>query len=201
MPTPFNDRESGIVKAIREFMRRHDLAPMVRQIIEETHFKRHAVYYSLRRLEEKQAVIRHGRGRGVTLAEEFMPPPGVPIVGQIAAGSSILAQENINGYVSPRELFGRHDDVFLLRVEGDSMVDRHILPGDLIVVDPHEEVRQYDVAAVLAEGEAMVKTVTWTGFQLTLLSANAQREYRPRHYGPDDNVRVLGRVIAALRKL
>jgi len=200
MPSPLTARQTAVITAIRRWIRQHDLAPTARQIIEETRLSAHSVYYVLRRLAQEGIVIRRGRGRGITLSDEFAPPSGIPIVGQIAAGAPILAEENISRYVSWRDLFTDREDVFLLTVHGDSMVDRRVMPGDLIIVDPHAEVRQRDMAAVLVGGEATVKTVTWTEHELTLHSENAEKAYPPRTFGPDDDVRVLGRVIGGLRE-
>ncbi len=126
------------------------------------------------------------------------PLRDVPLVGRIAAGSPVLAEEDIEEiYPLPTELVG-HDPVFMLRVKGDSMVDDGILDGDYVVVRRQPDAASGEVVAALIEGEeATVKRLRKDDGRVTLLSANA--DYAPMVF--TEGVDILGRVIAVLRSL
>jgi len=80
---------------------------------------------------------------------------GIPVVGRVAAGMPITAVENIEGYFT---LTGRReDDLFMLRVSGESMIEAHIAPGDMVLVNPLSRVENGDIVVALLDGEATVK--------------------------------------------
>jgi len=134
-----------------------------------------------------------------TSAEEVAerPTPAyVPVVGQIAAGQPILAEEAIEDvFPLPRELVG-DGTLFLLRVSGDSMIDAAIADGDWVVVRQQPVAENGDVVAAMIDGEATVKTFRRRDGHVWLIPHNAA-------YPPilGDHATVLGRVVAVLRKL
>ena len=81
----------------------------------------------------------------------------LPIIGQVAAGAPILAEENLEGYLHVDRNMARSKDAFLLRVRGDSMVNAHILDGDMVVVRPQRSCENGEIAVCLLEDEATVK--------------------------------------------
>jgi repressor LexA len=122
----------------------------------------------------------------------------VPLVGSIAAGSPILAEEDIEEiYPLPTELVGQ-GPVFMLKIRGDSMVDLGIFDGDFVVVQKQQTARNGQIVAALVEGEeATVKTFKRTATGITLIPANDA--YAPTVY--TNGVEILGVVVAVLRRI
>ena len=134
-----------------------------------------------------------------TSAEEVAerPTPAyVPVVGQIAAGQPILAEEAVEQvFPLPRELVG-DGTLFLLKVSGDSMIDAAIADGDWVVVRQQPDAENGDIVAAMIDGEATVKTLRRRDGHIWLIPHNPA--YPPI---PGDDATVLGRVVAVLRKL
>ena len=122
----------------------------------------------------------------------------VPLVGNIAAGSPILAEEDIEEvYPLPTELVGQ-EPVFMLQIRGDSMIDLGIFDRDYVVVQKQQTARNGQIVAALVEGEeATVKTFKRTATGITLLPANDA--YEPMVY--TGGVEILGVVVAVLRHI
>jgi repressor LexA len=126
------------------------------------------------------------------------PVRDVPLLGRIAAGSPILAEEDIEDILPlPTRIVG-NDPVFMLRVRGDSMVEAGIFDGDLVVVRRQADADDGDIVAALIDGEeATVKRLRRGGGQVTLLPENPA--YEPMVF--TQGVQLLGRVVAVLRRL
>lgn len=122
----------------------------------------------------------------------------VPLVGSIAAGSPILAEEDIEEvYPLPTELVGQ-EPVFMLKIRGDSMIDLGIFDRDYVVVQKQQTASNGQIVAALVEGEeATVKTFKRTANGITLLPAN--EDYEPMVF--TDGVEILGVVVAVLRRI
>jgi repressor LexA len=122
--------------------------------------------------------------------------PGLPLVGQVAAGQPLLAEENIEDYV-PTPLFaGGEDGAYLLRVKGESMKDAGVLEGDLVVVKPQETANDGDIVVALIGEEATVKRFYREADHIRLQPENeAMEPIRSRE------VQVLGRVVGLMRSL
>jgi repressor LexA len=122
----------------------------------------------------------------------------VPLVGSIAAGSPILAEEDIEEvYPLPTELVGQ-EPVFMLKIRGDSMIDLGIFDRDYVVVQKQQTASNGQIVAALVEGEeATVKTFKRTANGITLLPAND--DYEPMVF--TDGVEILGVVVAVLRRI
>ncbi len=129
--------------------------------------------------------------------QQPLPRPSyVPVVGRIAAGGPILAEQAIEDvFPLPREIVGE-GTLFLLRVVGDSMVDAAICDGDWVVVRQQPNAESGEIVAAMIDGEATVKTFKRRGGHVWLLPHN--EAYQPI---PGDNATVLGRVVSVLRKL
>jgi repressor LexA len=120
----------------------------------------------------------------------------VPLVGRIAAGGPILAEERIEEiFPLPRQLVGE-GTLFLLNVVGDSMINAAIADGDWVVVRQQPVAENGDIVAAMIDGEATVKTFKRRDGHIWLLPSNPA--YEPI---PGDDATVLGRVVAVLRKL
>lgn len=122
--------------------------------------------------------------------------PGLPLVGQVAAGQPILAEENIEEYVATPEAAGGDDGEFLLRVRGDSMKNAGILEGDLVVVRPQETAADGEIVVALVGEEATVKRFFQESDHIRLQPENETMEpIRARE------VRIVGRVVGLMRSL
>ena len=128
--------------------------------------------------------------------DERPTPSYVPVVGRIAAGGPILAEEAVEEvFPLPRQLVGE-GTLFLLKVVGDSMVDAAICDGDWVVVRQQQNAENGDIVAAMLDGEATVKTFKRRDGHVWLMPHNAA--YQPI---PGDQATVLGRVQAVLRRV
>ena len=133
---------------------------------------------------------------GVQAGVQTFLQPGLPLVGQVAAGQPIVAEENIEEYIQTPSFAGGEDGEFLLRVRGDSMVDAGIIEGDLVVVRSQEHAQDGDIVVALVGEEATVKRFFQESDHVRLQPENASMEpIRSR------DVRVLGRVVGLMRNI
>jgi repressor LexA len=122
------------------------------------------------------------------------PATGLPLVGQVAAGQPVVAEENIEEYIQTPEFAGGADGEFLLRVRGESMIGAGILEGDLVVVRPQETATDGEIVVALVGDEATVKRFFQEDDHVRLQPENATMEpIRSKE------VRVLGRVVGLMR--
>jgi repressor LexA len=118
----------------------------------------------------------------------------IPVLGQVAAGAPILAEENIEDYVDVPAVAGGDSAEFMLRVKGDSMVDAGILEGDLVVVQRQDTANDGDIVVALVGEEATVKTFYREDDHIRLQPENPSHEpIRSR------DVKILGRMVGLLR--
>lgn len=161
------------------------------------------VHFHLKGLEEAGVIIKaEGKTRAITLSGTGRPVPEeqdphadqIPVVGSVAAGSPILAEECIEDYLTfdTQGLSGEH---FALRVRGESMLDAGILPGDLVVVHRQQEVHSGEIVVALFEDEATVKTYRRKDGHVWLMPAND--DYTPID---GDRAEILGKVVAVVRR-
>ena len=205
-------RQQDILGFIRSFQARHGVPPTVREIGERFKITPRAAFDHLRALERKGALHRRpsaGRtSRPLTLIEPVVPRDfrPIPILGRIAAGSPLLAEENREGElpVAPSALGGRGEDVFALRVRGQSMIDAHIMDGDLVLVRRQESAQPNDIVVAMLESEgggdpeATVKRYLRDGQRVVLKPENATM--KPIVVDPGERqVLILGKVIGLLR--
>jgi repressor LexA len=122
--------------------------------------------------------------------------PGLPLVGQVAAGSPILAEENIEDYVQVPSIAGGEDGEYVLRVRGESMKDAGILGGDFVVVRPQDTATDGEIIVALVGEEATVKRFFRESDHVRLQPENAAMEpIRSKE------VRILGRVVGVFRSV
>ena len=152
------------------------------------------VHFHLKHLEEAGVISKGaGKGRAIALAEPSRPRDQVPVVGRVAAGSPILAEECIEDYI-PFDTGGRDGEYFALRVRGESMLNAGILPGDLVVVHRQSTARHGEIVVALLEDEATVKRLSLRNGQVWLMPENDD-------YSPIDGTcaRIMGKVTAVMR--
>ena len=185
-----SDKPEKILAFIRAFTRRNGYPPSVREIGAAVGLRSTStVHYQLARLREQGLLAGDAaKSRALTLADE--PPRGVPLVGTVAAGQPILAEENVEGFL-PWE---GEDGCFALRVKGDSMLGAGILPGDCVIVRPQPDADDGEIVVALLGDEATVKRLSKRGKTVLLLPENPA-------YEPIDGsgAVILGKVRAVLR--
>ena len=204
--------QQRIYDFIRQTIRDQGYPPSVREIGEAVGLKSPStVHFHLKHMEELGVLTKGaGKGRAIALAqqpaaeksaqeaaprigESEIPADRVPIVGNVAAGTPILAQECIEDYLT-FDTHGRDGEYFALRVRGESMLYAGILPDDLVVVHQQQEVRSGEIVVALLEDEATVKRLQRKGNEVWLLPENPD-------YKPIDgrNATILGKVSAVIR--
>ena len=212
---PFPDprltaRQRKVLRVIREWVEEHGYPPSVREIGDAVGLQStSSVHHQLRTLERKGYLRRDpNRTRAVDVRspEEESPeqsdvverpaPAFVPLLGSIAAGGPILAEQAVESvFPLPREIVGE-GELFLLNVKGDSMIEAAITDGDWVVVRQQPVAEQGEIVAAMIDGEATVKTFKRTSGQIWLMPAN------PAYEPIDGNeATILGRVVAVLRRL
>ena len=128
------------------------------------------------------------------------PVRNVPLVGDVAAGTGVLAEENVEELLPLPEQFTGRGPSFMLRVRGDSMVEAGIYDGDYVVVRQQSEADTGDVVvAGIGDGEATVKTFSRKGGQVVLTPANAA--YEPMVFDGPEQVTIFGKVVTVVRQL
>jgi repressor LexA len=141
--------------------------------------------------------VRYDTNSG--LAIERRPARHIPLVGTVAAGTDVLAEENIEELLPLPEDFTGEGQLFMLQVRGESMIDAGILDGDYVVVRQQQEADKGDVVvAGIPGGEATVKTFGRRGGKIVLTPANSTMA--PMTFRPDE-VQLYGKVVTVLRRL
>ena len=140
-------------------------------------------------------VDRDGRHGGLPYATL-----SIPIVGRVRAGEPILAVENIEGYINLDRSLVSSDDVFLLRVQGDSMIDAHIQDGDFALVKPQPNAENGEIVVALIEDEATIKRIFKKRDLIRLEPANPNMEPIIVRKG-EKRVTIVGKVVGIFRKL
>ena len=198
-------KQQQIYDYIVSFQADHGYPPSVREIGEAVGLKSPStVHFHLKGLEEKGLIIKaEGKTRAITvsgstgraIAEEEHPSANrIPVVGNVAAGSPILAEECIEDYLTfdTGGLAGEH---FALKVRGESMLGAGILPGDLVVVHQQQDARSGEIVVALFEDEATVKTLQRKEGKTWLMPENPA--YEPID---GDHAQILGKVVAVVRR-
>ena len=200
--TAVTQRQHRILEFIAETVRERGFPPTVREIGEAVGLtSSSSVHAQLANLERKGLLHKDPtKPRAMTLSEPRADAVTVPLVGRIAAGSPVLADENVEEHLAlPASYAGDHDH-FALNVVGDSMIEAGILDGDVVVVRSQDHARNGDIVAALlpgpAEDEATVKRLGHDGSRVMLIPENPALS--PFEM-PDG--RILGKVVAVLRKL
>ena len=190
-------KQQQVYDYIRSFTAQHGYPPSVREIGDAVGLKSPStVHFHLKGLEDAGVITKaEGKTRAISVAEETDPHADqVPILGSVAAGSPILAQECIEDYLTfdPDGLEGEH---FALRVRGESMLGAGILPDDLVVVHRQQDARNGEIVVALFEDEATVKTLSRKDGKVWLLPENPD-------YQPIDGTcaEIIGKVVAVVRR-
>ncbi len=199
-----SERQTLILNAIRTYTKERGFPPSVREIGQLVGLSSSSTVQSHLRSLEKQGLIRRDPTKPRTLMMQDASSDArrntdfgvLPIVGRVAAGTPITAVENLDGeFVVPSDL-ARKNGTFMLRVQGESMIEAAILDGDLIVVAPQPDAATGEIVVAMVDGEATVKRFFRENGRVRLQPEN--RTMKPIYA---EDVTVLGKVEAVYRRL
>ena len=197
-------RQQQVLEYIRESVRVNGYPPTVREICAALDLSSPSTVHAHLANLERLGLIRRDatKPRALDVVGESRPRP-LPLVGRVAAGEPILADENIEDLVDVPEFLRRDDGDFVLRVKGDSMINAGIFDADLIVVHPQVEARDGDIVVARVPGageddEATAKRFFRDGAVVRLVAENDN--YEPILVNADQ-VELVGRVVGVLRQL
>lgn len=202
------ERQRRVLEVIHNHLEEHGYPPSVREIGDVVGLASpSSVHAHLSTLESKGFLKRDPSkpralevriDRDTDLELRPSPSRNVPLVGEIAAGGPIVAEERVEELVTlPKAIVG-DGDLFMLRVRGESMIEAGVLPGDLVVIRQQSAVEQGEMCAALIDGEATVKFYRRDRSGDVFLDP-ANESYEPIPLTADQDVSIMGKVVALLR--
>jgi len=198
MPTiPPTARQKQVLRFIEATIETRGYPPSLREIAH--HFQMSGTRGVERHIEalEKKGHLRKGAGaRALSLVRQSQGR-SIPVIGQVAAGQPILAEENISDTLTLDSSIARWENCFLLKVKGQSMKDAGILEGDLVLVKPQASADSEDIVVAISEGEGTVKRLLRRDGETLLMPENAA--YKPIRIGKHGNFEIVGKVVGVLR--
>ncbi len=199
---PLTDRQRLVLSFVEKFCRRQGDPPTVREVAAHFGIQPRAAADHLAALKRKGHLHREpGRSRGLALVSRLEEQVvEVPILGRIAAGQPLLATEQVEDTLALPRAWVQGEEVFLLRVSGDSMAPL-LLPGDLVMVRVQPRVSRGEIAVVLVDEEATVKRVFEEAGGLVLKGDNP--DFTPLRFSPQEapELQILGKVVGVYRSL
>jgi len=194
------ERQRRILEVISEYAAEHGYPPSVREIGERVGLSSSSTVQShLKTLERRGLISRDPtKPRALRSVPSHRVPEvlAMPIIGKVAAGTPITAEENIEGEFALPSDFARHSDAFMLKVSGDSMVNAAILDGDLVLVRPQKTASNGEIVVAMVDGDATVKRFYKEADRIRLQPENPSMA--PIYA---DDVSIVGRVEAVVRRL
>jgi len=195
-------RQKEIFDFIRRYASKHGYPPTVREIGKAVGLTSSSTVHAHLANLEKIGLLRRDptKPRAIEVlidkARKALAPSGLPLVGEVAAGEPVLADEQVEEYVDVPAMIGGETGDFILRVKGDSMKDAGILEGDFVVVQRGEKADDGEIVVALIDDEATVKPFYREGSRIRLQPENSS-------LGPiySEHVQVLGRVVGVFREL
>ncbi len=193
-----NDKAREILAFIQRYKRENQMAPSIREVGDAFGIRStNGVRYYLTMLQKAGLLDRRaGVSRGIKTAQSMA---GIPILGRVAAGQPITAEQCYEGSIDTSEMFGTSGELFALKVRGDSMIDAGILEGDYVVVRRRETANSGQMVVALVDGEATVKYYRPLADRIELVPAN--ENYQPIVVEPGTDFQVLGIVSGVIRTI
>jgi len=195
-------RQKEIFDYIRRYASKQGYPPTVREIGKAVGLHSSSTVHAHLANLEKVGLLRRDptKPRAIELlvdrAKRAIRGPGLPLVGQVAAGEPVLAEENVEEYVEIPQAIGGDKGDYVLQVKGDSMKDAGILAGDYVVVQKSNHALNGEIVVALIEDEATVKRFYREKDRVRLQPAN--KAYKPIR---TRDAKILGRVVGVYRKV
>jgi len=198
--------QERVFNFLKDYLGKRGFPPTLREIASHFGLKGPKAPQKTLTILEKKGYIRRTPG-GSRMIEILSYPPvpltqiiPVPILGRVQAGEPILAVENIEGYFNLDRNLVTAEDVFLLRVQGDSMIDAHIQDGDFALVKPQPTAEDGEIVVALIEDEATIKRIFQKRDLIRLEPANSKMEPIIVKKG-EKKVSIVGKVVGIFRKM
>ena len=198
-------KQARVLDFIKNYLRQAGYPPTVREIAEKLGLAGPNSAKKFLDILERKGFIQ--RRAGCSRAIELRHTPAgraavmLPVVGDIRAGEPLLAVENTAERIAVDRSLAREEGMFLLRVKGDSMIEAHVMDGDLALIRPQPEVAQGDMAAVLIGAEATLKYFYKEKTALRLQPANPAFKQIMIQKKNACQVRIIGKVVGIIRKM
>jgi repressor LexA len=196
-------RQQQVYAFLTDYLAAKGYPPTLQEIARHLHVSGNlGVLRHLKALERAGLIARSpGSSRSIVLLDRsWSKSVLLPLVGTVRAGSPQLASEDIDGYVAVDGTLVKGKGSFLLRVKGDSMIEAHIVDGDLAIVRPQKTAENGEIVVVLVDGEATLKRFFHEGRRIRLQPANANLEPIIVVAGTQD-VTIIGKVTGLYRNL
>ena len=198
-------KQLEILEYIKSQILERGFPPAVRDICEAVHLKSTSSVHSHLETLEKNGYIRRDptKPRAIEILDDSFnmrrEMVNVPIIGRVAAGEPILAEQNIEDYFPIPMEFMPNNQTFILKVQGESMINAGILDGDMVIVEQRATARNGEMVVALIEDGATVKTFYKEDGHIRLQPENDTMD--PIILHEEDNVQIIGRVIGVFRTL
>ena len=192
-------RQNEVLSFIKDFSVDHGYPPTIPEIQKEFGIKSpNGVNNHIKALIRKGFLKRESsRARALEIIGRNM---GIPIVGRVAAGQPLLAEEHLEGYFNIRDLYSSSDDVFMLRVSGESMIKAGIYDGDYVVVRMQQILGSGEIGVAFIGDEATVKRIYCDGNIIRLVPENDSMQPIMVMMS-DPSFRIAGKVVGVIRKM
>jgi repressor LexA len=195
-------RQREIFDYISRYLSRHGYPPTVREIGKAVGLHSSSTVHAHLSKLESLGVLKRDPSKPRALevlverAKRAVRPSGLPLVGHVAAGEPVLAEENIEDYLEVPDMIGGEDGDYILRVRGESMKDAGILEGDFVVVRRSDQARNGEIVVALIGEEATVKRFFREKDHIRLQPENkSMKALRSR------DARIIGRVVGVFRRV
>lgn len=207
MKTDLTDRQKDILGFIQEYVELNNFPPTYREIGQK--FKIVSTFGVKRHIDAlvKKGYLNSGNNLSRTLTLVVNNNPikkeqttilEIPVVGRVAAGQPILAEENIEGnIVIDKNFLGSRTECFGLKVRGDSMINAGIIEGDLVIIQPQKEAVNGDIIVALIKDEATMKRFSMVDGKINLIPENDN--YEPIIIDNNEEFSIVGKVIGVFR--
>ncbi len=191
------EKQKKLMDFIKYFTETNGFPPTVREIAKGIGVSSPSTVKAMTdRLIKKGYLKKNSfKARGIEIANKRFF--GIPIMGRIKAGYPVLSEENIEDYIFINGISKNCSDCFFLRVSGDSMKDKGILDGDLVLIRPQKELFNGDTGAFRINGEVTLKTFTEKNSKIMLKPEN--KDFNPIEITRSDEFEIIGKMIALIR--
>jgi len=203
MGNELTKKQKELFDFLKDFVSERGFPPTLREIASHFGLKGPRGPQKVLNILERKGYIRKKRGESRAieiLGFSSSNIVSVPILGRVRAGEPILAVENIEGYINLDRSLTSGENVFLLRVQGDSMMDAHIQDGDFALVKPQSSAENGEIVVALIEDEATIKRIFLDQDLIRLEPANPNMEPIVVKKG-EKKISIVGKVIGIFRKL
>jgi repressor LexA len=186
---------------VERYVRRHQFAPTIQELADLLEISPASAHEQVNQLVRKGYLKRAGgKTRGLVVVRKSQDKPArlmpIPLIGTVAAGWPVLAEEQILGEVLVEQDLAQGDRCFALTVEGESMKNAGISDGDVVIVRKQPLAECGDIVVALVDGEATVKRLYLRENVIELQPDSPVKKYRPIPIGPETDLRIVGKVVA-----